>query len=453
MSQVSVTATDFDVAYEQQQLEEKISRILSQAKKQGVSQIEVAASVSTGFSTTIRMGNVETLEHHRDKGFGLTVFLGQKQGSASTTDTSDSSLEATLEKAIHIARYTAEDPCNGLPEAELMAYDYPNLDLHHPWNITPSSVIDQLIACEAEAMALDKRLSNSEGASLSTSQGISVYGNHHGFIGKVPTSRHDVSLVLIAKEGQLMERDYSFTVSRDAADLKSYSEIAQEAAQKTLNRLNPRKLKTQKAPIIFHREIAAGLLNTFFSAIRGGNLYRRSSFLLDSLGQKIFPDFIHFHENPLLPKALGSAPFDAEGVVTSARDIVKEGIVQGYILSSYSARKLGMKTTGNAGGIHNVDVAVHPLSFEDLLKKMDRGFLVTEVMGQGVNLVTGDYSRGAAGFWVENGEIQYPVSEVTISGNLKEMYRDILAISNDIEKRSTIRTGSILLEKMMIAGE
>lgn len=437
---------------EKKLLEDKIQNIIATAKKKGASAAEAGGAITTGFTVSVRMGEIETLEHHRDKGISITVFIGQKKGSASTTDLSDTSLDATLEKALNIAKFTSDDPCNGLADPEKMAFQYPDLKLYHPTPISPSDVIDELIECEKLAMSTDARLFNSEGASFSASQGISIYGNSHGFVGSIASTRYDRSLCLIGRDGDSMERDYDFTVSRRIDQLNSIQNIATSTAQKTLARLQPRKLKTAKMPIIFASEIAPGLLNCFFNAIKGGQLYRQASFLCHSLEQQIFPSFITLHENPYLLEGLASTPFDSEGVVTQTRDIVQKGIIKGYILGSYSARKLGMQTTGNAGGLHNIEVSTQSLDLQGLIKQMEKGFLVTDVMGHGVNLVTGDYSRGASGFWVEHGEIQYPVSEVTISSNLKDIFKNIVAIGNDIEYRSAIRTGSILIEEMTVAG-
>lgn len=444
--------TKLEKASQQHDLKELVEYVLKKAKQQGATQAEVGASISDGFSVTTRLAEVETLEHHKNKGFGITVYFGNQKGSTSTSDLSQTAIDEAIAKACSIAKFTSEDECNGLAEPDLMAYGYKDLNLYYPWDITPAEAIEHLIECEQKALTSDKRIINSEGASLATHKATSVYANSHGFLGEVQGSRYDISLVLIAREKDSMERDYAFSVVRDPADLKKFSWLADEAVRKTIKRLSPQKIKTQKVPVIFDSEIAPGLLNNFFSAIKGGNLYRRASFLVDHLHKQIFPANLTIIENPFIPKGLASAAFDAEGVRTAKREIIKDGILTGYVLGSYSARKLGMQSTGNAGGIHNIEIATPLISKAELLAKMGKGLLITEVMGQGVNIVTGDYSRGASGFWVENGEIQYPVSEITIAGNLKDMFAQIIGFANDYEENSSIRTGSVLIEEMMVAG-
>ena len=436
-----------------EQWRESVAHVLAIAKAKGATAAEVATSISSGFSVDIRMGEVETIEHNRDKGIGITVYFDQRKGSASTSDTSEEAIAATVEAACHIAQFTSEDQFSGLAPAELMALHYPDLSLNHPWSITVAQAIELAKQCEQVGMSCDKRITNSEGASVATYQQFYIYGNSHGFIGDYASTQHHINCMLIAKEGGNMQRDYSYSVARDYQDLENVNTIGRKAAARTVRRLNAKRLSTRQAPVIFEAEIASGLLSCFIQAISGGNLYRKSSFLLDHLGQQIFPDFINIHEDPHVLKAKGSAPFDGEGVITRPRDLVTKGILNGYVLSSYSARKLGMQTTGNAGGIHNLYINTSDMDLDALLKKMDTGFLVTELLGHGVNIVTGDYSRGASGFWVEKGVIQYPVEEITIAGNLRDMFKNLVAIGNDVDRRHVICTGSILLDHMTIAGE
>lgn len=426
--------------------------VLARAKAMGASAAEVATNVDAGYNVSVRLGEVETVEYHRNKGIGLTVYFGQRKGSASTSDTSSDSLKATLEAACNIAQYTQEDPCAALADVEMMAFEYPIIDMYFPWDITVEQAINITKDCETQAMAYDKRITNSEGSSFSTDRSYFVYANSHGFIGAHAASRHSISCALIAQEKQSMERDYSYSIARDKANLLSVTQVATDAAQRTIARLGAKRIGTQKTPVIFEARIASGLIGSFLSAIRGGNLYRRSSFLLDHLHKQVFPANINIYEDPFVPKGLASSPFDGEGVRVNKRQLVTQGILQGYLLSSYSARKLGMQTTGNAGGAHNVFVSTVANNLDQLLQEMGTGLLVTELMGQGVNIVTGDYSRGATGFWVENGEIQYPVAEITIASNLKDMYRNIAAIGSDFNLNSSIRTGSILINEMTIAG-
>ena len=435
------------------QLQELVHNILAEARTQGASAAEAGVGIETGLSVNVRLGEVETLEYNRDKGLSVTVYFGQRKGSASTSDFTPEAVRETVRAACGIAKYTAADEYSGLADAQLMAQDIPDLDLCHPWDINAEQAIDLASECEGIARNLDSRITNSEGASVSSHQGYHVYGNSHGFIGAYPSTRHSLSCAVIGGEGESMQRDYWFSVARNSAELDSASEVGRRAAERTLRRLNGRRLSTCQSPVIFSAEIATGLLSHFISAIRGGALYRKATFLLDHLGKPVFPDFVHIHEEPHIKRGLGSAPFDSEGVATRARDIVRDGVLQSYVLDSYAARKLGMQTTGNAGGVHNLIIDAGKLGLNDLLKHMNKGLLVTELMGMGINTVTGDYSRGAAGFWVENGEIQYPVEEITIAGNLRTIFMGIAEIGNDIEKRGSIRTGSILVKEMTIAGE
>jgi PmbA protein len=433
-------------------MEQLVADLLKEAKQQGASAAEAGVSSDSGLSVTVRLGEVETVEHTRDNGLGVTVYFGQRKGSASTSDLSPEAVRDTVKAACNIARYTTEDEFAGLADAVLMARELPDLDLYHPWDIDVAGATRLGQACEEAARSLDPRITNSEGATLNSHGGLHVYGNSHGFVGGYPTSRHSLSCAVVGQEGEGMQRDYWYTVARSATELEAAAEVGLRAAQRTLARLGARKISTRQAPVIFSSDVATGLLRSFTSAIRGSALYRQATFLLDHLDKPVFPDFVRIHENPLLPRGMGSAAFDGEGVATRARDIVSGGVLKGYVLNSYSARKLGMQTTGNAGGVRNLAIKPGELDLQGLLQQMGSGLLVTEMMGHGTNLVTGDYSRGAAGFWVEGGEIQYPVEEITIAGNLKEMFRQLLAVGRDEERRGNIRTGSWLIENMTIAG-
>jgi PmbA protein len=438
----------------QADLESIIERALEEARARGASQAEAAVSQDTGLSVGVRLGEVETLEHQRDRSMGITVYFGQRKGSASTADFSLDAVRATVAKACSIARFTAEDAASGLADAELMARMPLDLDLSHPWNVSADRAIEIAKSCEAAALEFDARVNNSEGASLGTHQGLHVYGNTHGFVGGYPTTSHTLSCAVLAGTGDDMQRDYWYSSSRDWRELESAEAIGRESARRTIARLGPRRLTTRRAPVLFVPEIARGLIGQFAAAIRGSSQYRQSSFLLNAVGQQVFPRGFSIVERPHIPKAMGSAPFDDEGVATRDRELVADGILMGYILSSYSARKLGLATTGNAGGTHNLLVAP-TLSggAAALLSRLGTGLMVTELMGQGVNMVTGDYSRGAAGFWVENGSIQYPVAEITIAGNLREMLKGVAAVGDDVDVRGGTRVGSILLQEMTIAGE
>jgi PmbA protein len=430
-----------------------VRRALDEARANGAHQAEVGVSVDTGLSVTVRLGEVETLEYQRDRGLGVTVYVNKRKGSASTADLSLPALRETVEKACSIARFTAADEFAGLADAELMARDWPELSLSHPWDITPEASIELARACEAAALAVDKRVSNSEGASLSTHRGLRVYGNTHGFVGGFESTGHSLSCSVIATQGEEMQRDYWYTAARDWRELEEGPQVGSEAARRTVARLGSRKLSTRKAPVLFAPELARGFFGHFLTAIRGGSQYRKSSFLLGAAGKQIFPTFLQISERPHIPKGQASTPFDSEGVATRDRELVQDGVLQGYVLSAYSARKLGLKTTGNAGGVHNLLVAHGGEDQAGLLRKMGTGLLVTELMGQGVNTVTGDYSRGASGFWVEGGAIQYPVHEVTIAGNLRDMLQRIVAVGSDVDLRGAVRTGSVLIEEMTIAGD
>jgi PmbA protein len=445
MSPVRLTQTD---------LESIIERALQDARARGASQAEAAVSQDTGLSVGVRLGEVETLEHQRDRSMGITVYFGQRKGSASTADFSLEAVGATVAKACSIARFTAEDASSGLAEAALMATAPPDLDLSHPWNVTADRAIEIAKSCEAAALGFDPRINNSEGASVGTHEGLHVYGNTHGFVGGYPTTSHSLSCVVLAGTGEDMQRDYWYTSSRDWHELQDPESVGRESARRTSARLEPRKISTRRAPVLFVPELARGLIGHFIAAIRGSSQYRQASFLLNSAGQQVFPENFSIAERPHLPKAMASAPFDDEGVATRDRDLVAAGVLTGYILSSYSARKLGLKTTGNAGGSHNLIVAPTVTGgLPAMLSRLGTGLLLTELMGQGVNTVTGDYSRGATGFWVENGEIQFPVAEVTIAGNLRSMFLGLGEVGDDIDARGGVRVGSILVQEMTIAGE
>lgn len=427
--------------------------ILDQAKKLGATACEAEVSEGFGQSVTVRRDEVETIEYNRDKGLGVTVYIGKQRGHASTSDFSPKAIHDTVQAALTIAKYTASDDCAGLADEALLAKNIPDLDLYHPWNVSIEQSIDLAKQCEAAAFAVDSRITNSEGASVTTQESQFVYGNSLGFVEGYPTSRHGISCAVIAEGGQGMQRDYWYATMRDAQQLESAAHVGRRAGERTVRRLNARKIKTCQVPVLFEASIAAGLLGHFVAAVSGSSLYRKSSFLLDSLGKQVFAPFIQLKELPHLSKGLASSPFDNEGVATHDRDVIKDGVLNGYFLGSYSARKLGMQTTGNAGGNHNLILQSGELDFAGLLKMMGRGLLVTELLGQGVNPVTGDYSRGAAGFWVENGEIQYPVEEITIAGNLKDMFMHIAAVGTDVEIRGSKQCGSILIESMTVAGE
>jgi PmbA protein len=433
-------------------LKETVTRSLALAKSLGATQAESSASFGSGFSCTVRLREVETLEHHRDQGLGITVYFGQRKGSASTSDLRPAAVEESVRKACSLARYGAEDPAAGLADADRLATVFPELDLHHPWDITPESAIALATECEGAALAVDPRINNSEGATVSTHEGCRVYGNSHDFLGSSRESSHSLSVAVLASDGEHMERDFDYTTSRRPADLVSAAGVGAEAGRRTLARLGAVKLETRQAPVLFPARVARGLIGHYLGAVSGGALYRRASFLVGSDSQQIFASHVHLDERPHLLRGLASTAFDDEGVATKDRRLVDAGVVQGYVMGSYYGRKLGLASTGNAGGVHNIVVSSTGQDFATLMSQMDRGLVVTELMGQGVNPVTGDYSRGAAGFWVEQGRIQYPVSEITIAGNLKDMYRRIVAIGNDPDPRSSILTGSILLERMSIAG-
>jgi PmbA protein len=440
----------------QQQLAEIqsiVEDVLKLAKEKGATQAEASMSKVEGIAVSSRLKEVETVEFTNDGGLGITVYHGKKKGSASTADLSPQALKLTVEKAIEIAKHTGDDDCSGLAEKELLAFEFPDLDLFHPVELDTEYAIQQVIAAETSALNLDPRITNSDGASYNANLGTKVYGNSHGFLAGYNSSRYSMSCGVIGEQDGEMQRDYSYAVSREVSRLTSPEQLGLEAAQFTLGRLGARKVKTCKVPVLFDREIAAGLFGHFISAISGGNLYRKSSFLLDKLGQQVLPSWLNITERPHILKGLASSPFDHEGVRTQDMDVVSNGLLNHYLLTSYSARKLNMQSTGHAGGIHNWFIQHTGDSDQEMLAKLGTGLLVTELMGQGVNIVTGDYSRGAAGFWVENGVIQYPVHEITIAGNLADMLKNIVAIGAEQETRGSVQTGSILIENMQIAGE
>jgi PmbA protein len=428
---------------------------LDEARHQGATQSEADASLTRGLTATVRLGEVDTVEYQRDRGLGVTVYFGSRKGSASTADLGADAVRATVTKACAIARYTAEDPCAGLADPADLAREIPELDLYHPWSIEPDAAIELARSCEAAGLAVDARLTNSEGASVADQRGVRVYGNSHGFIAGYASTSHTLTCVLLAQQGDDMQRDYWYSTARDASDLEAPQAIGRQAAARAVARLGAKKLTTRRAPVVFAPELARGLFRSLIGAIRGGSQYRKSSFLLDAAGESVFPPFLQINERPHLPKGLASSPFDDEGVATRDRELVRDGVLQGYVLDSYSARKLGLKTTGNAGGVHNLFVTApgHAFELQQLLERMGRGLLITELMGQGVNPVTGDYSRGASGFWVEGGAVTYPVHEITVAGNLREMYRHIDALGTDVDTRGGLFTGSVLIDGMTIAGD
>nr|WP_198980235.1 metalloprotease PmbA [Herbaspirillum sp. ASV7] len=453
--------SDTPFTHSQDQLKQLAQDVLRYAKEKGASDAAVDISEGSGLSVGVRRGQIETIEQNKDKGIGVTVFLGEgrqvRRGNASTSDFSQQALKETVEAAYNIARFTAIDDCAGLPDADMLEMAPRDLKLFSPWNISAEEAVVLAQRCERAALETDPRISNSEGAGVYVQHSHFVSANSRGFMGGYPFSRHTISVAPIAGKGAGMQRDDWYSSKRDPRQLAKPEAIGRYAAERALARLNARKLTTRKCPVLFEAPLAAGLLGAFVQAVSGGALYRKSTFLLDSLGQPVFPEHIQIVEDPHVVGGVGSAPFDEEGVRTVQREVVRDGVVQGYFLSTYSARKLGMQTTGNSGGSHNLTLSskltTKADTFKGMLKKMGTGLLVTELMGQGVNYVTGDYSRGASGYWVENGVIQYPVEEITIAGNMKDMLRQIVAVGNDTLIRGTKETGSILLESMTIAGD
>ncbi len=426
--------------------------VLKLTKVAGASSAETEVSFGTGQNVSVRLGETENIEYNRDKGISVTVYFGQQKGHASSSDLSPQALKDSVEAACNIAKYTAKDAFCGLADAGLMATEMLDLDLYHPWQLSVDEAIEIAKTCEVSAIDVDKkRITNSEGAGVSHSESIFAYANSHGFVGGYASTRHSISCSVIAEDNGNMQRDYWYTSARDFKDMDTAQYVGNLAGQRTIRRLGARTMQTGQYPVLFEAPLASGLISSLIGAISGGSLYRKSSFLLDSLGKKIAAPCLNIRENPHIKKGVASSTFDSEGVATNARQLVQNGILQGYVLSSYSARKLGMQTTGNAGGSHNLIVQSTGQNFAELLQLMGTGLLVTEVLGHGLNMVTGDYSRGAAGFWVENGVIAYPVEEITIAGNMQDMLNQITAIGTDVIKNSSKLTGSILIEQMTVA--
>lgn len=438
---------------QQRALEEKIIKVLEQARHRGMEAAEAQISVESGFSVSVRSGEVERVEHHQAKSLHITIYNDQRSGSAATSDLSIDALFAAVDKACAIARYAGQDPFSGLADPQLMAEHYPDLKLYHPWSISPKDAIEIAIECDVAARHEDPRITDAEGSHLSTYDSFKVYGNTHGFIGSYPQSLQSIACSVVAQSGDKMQNDHEYTTARSHQELDDAILVGKQAARKVIQRLESRRLTTRRCPVIFHAPMAKSLLSHFIAAISGRNLYQKSSFLLDHLHKPVFPQFVEIYQQPHLISGLGSAPFDGEGVRTRDIHFVQEGILQNYVLASYSARKLGMVSTGNAGGVFNLNISHSGIDLAGLFKQMQTGLFVTDLMGQGINIVTGAYSRGAAGFWIENGEIQFPVDEVTVAGGLKEMFANIIAVANDTDNRGSIRSGSILISEMMIAGE
>ncbi len=445
------TAHDSRFSYTLDELKGLSDEVLRFAKAAGASAAEAEVSLGIGQNVSVRMGETETIEYNRDKGMSVTVYFGQQKGHASTSDLSMQALKDTVAAACNIARYTAQDEFCGLADPALLARDIPNLDLHHAWDISVDEALALALECEQAARSADLRISNSEGASVSTYEGLFSYANSNGFNAGYPSSRHGLSCSVIAEAAESMQRDYWYSSARHPADLDSAIAVGLRAGERTVRRLNPGRVKTCQVPVLFEAPLASGLISHLVSAISGGSLYRKSSFLLDSLGKQVMSSLVNIEELPHVPRGLASSPFDNEGVATHARTLIKDGVLQGYMLGSYSARKLGMQSTGNAGGNHNLIIRHGDLDLAGLLNTMGTGLLVTELLGHGINMVTGDYSRGAAGFWVENGVIAYPVEEITIAGNLAEMFMNIVAVGNDVLVQGSKQTGSILIERMTVA--
>ncbi|WP_026340546.1 metalloprotease PmbA [Thioalkalivibrio sp. ALJT] len=441
------------LSHSPESLQARVQRALEAAQSRGASDVQAVVSHSVGLELGVRKGEIETLEHERDQSLSLIVYFGQSKGAASTTDFSDQALIDTVEAACRIARYTEPDPYAGMPDPAFKAETWEDLDLDHPWACDVAEATELACAIEAAGFATDARIENSEGASVSTRRAIAFLGDSQGFMGGYRSTRHSLSCALVARDEAGMQRDYAYSVARHADDLEAASSIGREAAERTVRRLGGRKLSTRSCPVLFAPEMARTLIGSFTRAISGPAQYRESSFLLNAVGESVFPGWMQIEERPRTPRALGSAPFDGEGVRTRNRALIADGVLQSYTLDSYAARRLGLKTTGNAGGARNVTVTPGDKDFAALLAEMGTGFLVTELIGQGVNMVTGDYSRGAAGFWVEHGELQYPVEEVTIAGNLKDMFQRMAAVGTDVDCRGNIHTGSILIEAMTVAGD
>ncbi|KLJ01686.1 metalloprotease PmbA [Luteimonas sp. FCS-9] len=456
-SQIADVVHDDDSAARLDALTALSQRLLERCRAQGATQAEVACSEDAGLNVDVRMGEVETVESTRDRGIAVTVYFGTRKGSASTADLREDSLAATVDQACAIARFTEDDPAAGLADAALMARPgpegrFPEFDAWHPWALDADRAVDLALACETAGRDVDARIGNSDGASVSTARALHVYANSHGFVGAERGSHHSIGCALIAGTGERMQRDGWYSVALAADDLEPAKAVGRRAAQRTLARLDPRPVPTGRYPVLFQADVARSLVGHLLGAVSGGALYRRASFLLDSAGTQLFPDWFSIHERPFLARGFQSAAFDAEGVATRESSLVEAGVLQRYILGGYSARRLGLQTTGNAGGVHNLEIAANAGDLDALVRDMGRGLLVTELMGQGVNAVTGDYSRGAAGFWVEGGEIRHAVDGITIAGNLKQMFGSIEAVGADVDPRSHVRTGSILVGAMTVAG-
>ncbi len=435
------------------ELERVAAAILDAAKRGGATAAETEVSQGVGQSVTVRQGEVETIAYNRDKGIGVTVYVGQRRGNASTADFSTEAIQAAVDKALAIARFTADDPAAGLADPDRLARQWADLDLYHPWDLPVETAMELAREAEAAALAVDPRITNTDGATVARGESEFVYANSLGFAGGYRSSRHHLDCAVVGEQDGAMQRDYWYTAARAPQDLESAASVGRAAGARTVRRLGARQLATIDCPVLFEAPEAADLVGYFVQAVSGGSLYRKSSFLPDSLGKSVFAPHVQLREEPHLPRARGSAPFDNEGVATQARDVVRDGVVQGYFLGSYSARKLGLQSTGNAGGTHNLVLSHGDDDLAALLRRMVRGLLVTEQLGSGVNPVTGDFSRGAAGFWIENGEIAYPVEEITIAGNLKAMFREIVAVGNDVDRRGSRHVGSILVERMTVAGQ
>lgn len=429
-----------------------ISEVLELARTAGATQAEAGLSASQGLSVSSRMRDLETLEHQQDNGLGITVYFGQRKASASTTNLDPQAVKKTVEAACNIARYTSEDPCAGLADAELMATEFHDLDLYHPWDIDVRQAIDMALSCEAAALDYDPRIVNSDGAAVDINAGVSVYGNSHGFLQAQHKTRHSLSCSVVSEADGVMQRDYWYDMKRNPASLQSPIDIGRLAAERAVRRLGAAKLSTRKTPVMYVPELARGVISHFLSAIGGSAQYRKASFLLDAVETRVFPDFVQLTEHPFKPQAIGSANFDGEGVAVPSGPLVRDGVIQDYLLDSYSARKLGLKSNGHASGVHNLLLKDTGKDYQQCLKAMGDGLLVTELMGHGVSTVTGDYSRGAAGFWVEGGELAYPVEEITIAANLKEMFMGIVDIGADYDERGNICCGSLVIGEMMVAG-
>lgn len=442
-----------DTAQIGQLLESTVTEAVDLARRLGADQAEAGISHEEGFSVTVRMGELESVERQRDRGLSVTVYRGGRKGSASTVDYSPDAVGQTVRKAMSIAEFTAEDEFAGLAEAERMAGDLPDLDLYRPWEIDIAEAEKLALRAEDAARGADERITNSEGATVSTGGGVRAYANSHGFCAGFPASSHTLSCSVVAARDDSLERDYWYTTARVPDELDPPESVGETAASRTVRRLGARQLSTRTVPVVFPADLARGLFAHLVSAITGTSQYRRASFLLDAAGERIFPDFMEIREDPFIPRAMASAAYDSEGVATQRRTLVENGVLGGYVLSSYSARRLGLQTTGNAGGVRNLIVTPNAGPLESLLAECPQAFLVGELLGQGVNTVTGDYSRGAAGFWVEDGAIVHPVHEVTLAGNLKDIFMNIRKAGSDVDTRSGIRSGSVLVEGFTVAGQ